>query len=135
MIQKDYGSLCNLLDPKDLIICDGIFRKAIPKEKQRKVFICPWTKPKGDELPLARRGENRGILEQRGSFERHIGSLVNRFKILTKKFRHDKKHIRDVLLFIMSLHNLKEHPLLIMSALLDKNSADTYLEENNDFFG
>ena len=128
-------SLCDVLDENYLIICDGIFRDAIRTEDRRNTLICPWTKPKGAELPLWKLRENKEISEQRGPFERHIGRLVNRFNILSKKFRHDKKYIRDVILFLMSLHNLKEHGMIILSEYLRSESDITrYESENDDYF-
>ena len=77
LLQNDYIPLCKILDPRDLIISDGVFRNAIPKEKRRNTLICPWTKPRGEDLPAHKLRENKEISEQRGSFERHIGRLVN----------------------------------------------------------
>ena len=34
LLQNDYIPLCKILDPRDLIISDGVFRNAIPKEKR-----------------------------------------------------------------------------------------------------
>ena len=111
-----------------------MFRNAIPKEKRRNSLICPWTKPRGEDLPAYKLRENKEISEQRGSFERHIGRIVNRFSILSKRFRHDTKYIRDMILFIMSLHNLKEHPYLVLSPLInDHEEATSFITDNIDF--
>ena len=134
LLQNDYIPLCKILDPRDLIISDGVFRNAIPKEKRRNTLICPWTKPRGEDLPSYKLRENKEISEQRGSFERHIGRLVNRFSILSKRFRHDTKYIREMILFIMSLHNLKEHPYLVLSPLInDHEEATSFITDNIDF--
>ena len=103
-----------------------MFRNAIPKEKRRNTLICPWTKPRGEDLPAYKLQENKEISEQRGSFERHIGRLVNRFSILSKRFRHDTKYIREMILFIMSLHNLR-------NILIDHEEATSFITDNIDF--
>ena len=138
LLQNDYIPLCKILDPKarDLIISDGVFRNAIPKEKRRNTLICPWTKPRGEDLPANKLRENKEISEQGGYFERHIGCLVNRFSILSKRFRHDTKYIRDMILFflLMSLHNLKEHPYLVLSRLInDHEEATSFITDNIGF--
>ena len=40
LIQNGFASLCDVLDEKDLIICDGIFRDAIRTEDRRNTLIC-----------------------------------------------------------------------------------------------
>jgi hypothetical protein len=57
LLQKGYDKLC-VIDERDLIICDEIFRTAIPKDNRRNTLICPWTKPIGEDLPPWKSREN-----------------------------------------------------------------------------
>lgn len=87
-------------------------------------FICGWKKPIGSELMSWQQRENKELSEQRGSFERHIGRLVSKFKILRKKYRNNTNYIRDIFYFIFSIHNLDNFIHLIMKNTLEMHDED-----------
>lgn len=124
------------LNEKDIMICDRIFKGSIAADRIKVNFVCGWKKPRNRELEEWKKRENKELSQQRGSFERHIGRLVNKFKIIRKKYRTDTKDIKDIMLFIMSIHNIENHLDLIKKYLLnDVGDFEEYITLLQSYFG
>jgi len=77
------------------------------------LFDLTSSKPKNGQLESWQDKENKELSEQRGSMERHIGALVNRFAIIRIKFRHKEIYIRPIIESIMALQNIVTHEDLV----------------------
>lgn len=112
------------LENTDLMICDRVFKYCIKKEDLKVNYICGWIKPKNKPLEDWKKRENIEISTQRGSFERNIGRLVSKFKIIRKKYRGDIKYICDIFYFIMAIHNIEYNLSFIREYILNMNILD-----------
>lgn len=112
------------LSSNDLMICDRIFKYCIKEERMKINYICGWIKPKNKDLEEWKVRENKELSTQRGSFERIIGKLVSKFKILRIKYRGTIEYIYIITYFILEIFNIDYNFNFVREQILKMNEEE-----------